>query len=98
MSVNYNGDAKPTLAQAGCEMSVKSGILHTKGYYYSATPYAYHPNYRETRYAGWGRDQRVEEYAPISPFPWREPTNDQLFAILECGVEVRIDRYSLSKD
>lgn len=98
MSVNYDGDSKPTLAKAGCEMSVKGGILHTKGYYYSETPYAYHPNYRETRYTGLGPYQRVETYTPTSSFPWREPTNDQLFAILECGVEVRIDRYSLSKD
>jgi len=95
MRVHFDGNANPTKTTANSELSVRDGILRIQGHYYSETLFAYHPNYREKR-RGWGPN--VEEYTPKTPNPWREPDNNQLFAVLECGAEVPIGPYSLRKD
>lgn len=98
MKVHYTNNAKPTKITSGCELSVREGILAVKGGYYSTNNlFAYHPDYREKRLVDFWRGTS-EEHTPTSPHPWREPVNDQLFAVLECGVEVPIGPYSLKKD
>lgn len=93
----YNGEARPTKIDSACGMSVRDGTLSVAGHYYSSTLFAYHPDHRELRYSDF-YCQKKSEYKPTSPHPWREPVNDQLFAVLECGVEVPIGPYSLKKD
>jgi hypothetical protein len=98
MRTDFNGDGKPTQLQIGTQMSVRDGILWTKGHIYGGNNlYAYHPDYREKRYErGWG--SKVEEFTPRSPNPWIEPTSDRLYALLECGAEVEIGPWALTKE
>lgn len=101
MNYTYNTDPrKPFKIEISYLLEVKNGTLHTEGSH-SGT-YAYHPDYREKVYGQWNYQTRQQDRetkrTPISPNPWREETNDQLFAVLECGAEVPIEAYSLSKD
>ncbi len=99
LRTEYSGETKPTKTNRCHDMSVLDGTLcidSSSGHYYGKL-FAYHPDHREKRYErGWG--SKVEEYTPASPNPWREPTADRLFALLECGAEVEIGPYSLTKE
>lgn len=96
LRAHYNHEAKLIKITSACEMSVRDGTLSVAGHYYRDALFAYHPDYREKRDSLFYRQEK--EYKPTSPHPWREPVNDQLFAVLECGVEVPIGPYSLTKD
>lgn len=94
MRIYYNENRNPTRITTGCALSVRGGILHTEGYYYTDTLFSYHPDYRERQSSYYNH----REVKPVSPNPWREPTSDRLYAVLECGAEVPIGPYTLSKD
>jgi hypothetical protein len=101
MQTDYNGDNRPTHLKIGMQMSVRDGILWTKGHIYGGKNlYAYHPDYREKRYIGYGFNRNTDtvDVQPASPNPWIDPTSDKLFALLECGAEVEIGPWALTKE
>ena len=86
---------QPYTSFIAANFSVNNGILTVNR---DNTLYAYHPDHVEKRLVNdWWRPAQQETYKPVSPNPWIEPTNDQLFALLECGAEVPINTYTLSK-
>ncbi|TXH46473.1 MAG: hypothetical protein E6Q97_29590 [Desulfurellales bacterium] len=99
MATDNSDDGVPRSSRICASFCVIDGILHVSN---GGGLYAYHPNYTETRWANqqywpsW-KPAQPETYKPVSPNLWIEPTNDQLFALLECGVEVPINTYTLSK-
>lgn len=86
-------DGTPKSSRICVYFQVVDGVLHVSNG--GGVTYAYHPDHVETKRSNW--PYREETYKPISPNPWIEPTNDQLFALLECGAEVPINTYTLSK-
>lgn len=89
-------EARPKSTTAYPLFSVRDGVLHIENSNSGGAVYCYHPEYKAKRYEYW--PSRTVEYTPHSPHRWIEPTTDQLFAVLECGAEVRIDSWSLRKD
>lgn len=76
---DYTGQAKKTHMQHA--VYVRDGVLVVD----SSQLMSYHPSHREDVRDGWHSTRRVQ---PVCEFPWTEPTNDKLFAVLESGVEV----------
>lgn len=88
-------EAKPKSTTVTPFFRVEDGVLHIEDSR-GGSFCSYHPDYRAKRYEYW--PSKTVEYKPQSTHPWIEPTTDRLFAILECGVEVQIDMWSLRKD